>query len=213
MDIYVSRSGSQEGPFSLNDVNEFLRNGIYCYEDYAWHEGLPNWVMVREIAGIQLTKHGPTPFINKTDPINNPSRESTYTSSPQAKSWEQVQSDSKGVTFSDAIKICFAKYAIFDGRASRSEYWWFYLFTVLLNWGASLAGSVVLDQSMKGIFGLLVSLVVLLPSFAVGARRLHDTSRSGWWLLLALTCVGIIPLIVWMASVGDKKTNAYGPEV
>jgi uncharacterized membrane protein YhaH (DUF805 family) len=209
MDIYLSRSGSQEGPFSLEGVNELLRNGIYSLEDYAWHEGLENWTILRDIAGVQLPKQVPPPFTKSTDP----SSARNYTSLPSTYHNQGHQATSNGVTFSESIKICFSKYATFEGRAGRSEYWWFYLFTVLLNWGAGLVGAIVLDQSTKGIFGLLVSIALLLPSLAVGARRLHDTGRSGWWLLLMLTCLGILPLIVWMATVGDKKNNRFGAPV
>jgi uncharacterized membrane protein YhaH (DUF805 family) len=88
------------------------------------------------------------------------------------------------MNFGDAIRSCFSKYASFEGRASRSEYWWWLLFTVL----ASMAAGIVSDK-----LSALFSLAVLLPSLAVGARRLHDTNRSGWFLLLWL-----LPLIGWL---------------
>ena len=91
------------------------------------------------------------------------------------------------MTFGESISICFKKYATFEGRASRSEYWWFFLFTVL---GSAAAG--IIGQAFSGLF----SLAVLLPSLAVGARRLHDTDRSGWFLLL-----WFIPLIGWIVLV------------
>jgi uncharacterized membrane protein YhaH (DUF805 family) len=107
------------------------------------------------------------------------------------------------VDFQTSIQICFSKYADFNGRAVRSEYWWFYLFTSLMSWGAT-----IVDGS--GVVGGLLSLAFLLPSLAAGARRLHDTGRSGWWLLIALTCIGIIPLIVWLASEGTPGDNVHG---
>jgi len=76
----------------------------------------------------------------------------------------------------DAVKACFAKYTDFNGRATRSEYWWFCL--------AVLLGSAV-TLTIAGRLYVLFSLVTLLPMIAVGARRLHDTNRSGWWQLLA----------------------------
>ncbi|MHB1428367.1 MAG: DUF805 domain-containing protein [Rhodocyclaceae bacterium] len=96
------------------------------------------------------------------------------------------------MTFGESIRTCFTKYATFDGRASRSEFWWFVLFTFL----ASAAASLISD-SLSG----LVSLTTLLPSLAVGARRLHDTNRSGWYLLLWLVpLVGWIVLVIWAAQ-------------
>jgi uncharacterized membrane protein YhaH (DUF805 family) len=96
------------------------------------------------------------------------------------------------MSFTDAIKICFAKYADFNGRALRPEFWWFFLFTLL---ACIVAG--VISETLS----LLFSLAVLIPSFAVGARRLHDTGRSGWWQLLYLVpLVGLIIVLIFMAQ-------------
>jgi uncharacterized membrane protein YhaH (DUF805 family) len=104
------------------------------------------------------------------------------------------------MTFGKSISTCFSKYAAFDGRASRSEYWWWFLFTVLI----SLATGMVSDV-LSGLF----SLGVLLPSLAVGARRLHDTDRSAWFLLLwFVPFIGWIILIVWAIQEG-KEPNRY----
>jgi uncharacterized membrane protein YhaH (DUF805 family) len=104
------------------------------------------------------------------------------------------------MTFGESISTCFSKYAAFDGRASRSEYWWWFLFTVLI----SLATGMVSDV-LSGLF----SLGVLLPSLAVGARRLHDTDRSAWFLLLwFVPFIGWIILIVWAIQEG-KEPNRY----
>ncbi len=104
------------------------------------------------------------------------------------------------MTFGDSISTCFSKYAVFDGRASRSEFWWWVLFTFL----TSLATSIV-SEALSALF----SLGVLLPSLAVGARRLHDTDRSGWFLLLWLIpIVGWIILIVWAVQEG-KEPNRF----
>ncbi|NYT43990.1 DUF805 domain-containing protein [Alcaligenaceae bacterium] len=101
------------------------------------------------------------------------------------------------MNFGTAISTCLSKYANFTGRATRSEYWWFYLFVVLVTWGASLVAGET--------FSTIVSLAFTLPVFAVGARRLHDTGRSGWWQLLILTIIGLIPLVIWLASDSKKE--------
>ena len=104
------------------------------------------------------------------------------------------------MTFGESISVCFKKYVGFDGRAARSEFWWFALFTFLV----SLAVGIV-SQSLSSLF----SLAVLLPSLAVGARRLHDTDRSAWFLLLWLIpVIGWIILIVW-AIQEDKEPNRF----
>ena len=65
----------------------------------------------------------------------------------------------------------------------------------------------------NGIINLIVTLSVFLPSIAVAARRLHDTGRSGWWQLLTITIIGIIPLIIWYCSEGTKEANEYGDPI
>ena len=107
------------------------------------------------------------------------------------------------MTFGKAIATCFAKYVDFKGRASRPEFWWFYLFTILLGWGSMLVDS---SQGLSTI----VNLAVFLPVFAAGSRRLHDTNRSGWWQLIMLTVIGIIPVVIWWASKGSDQDNQYG---
>lgn len=104
------------------------------------------------------------------------------------------------MTFGESIGTCFSKYAAFDGRASRSEYWWWFLFTLLVS-----AGSGMISDTLSGLF----SLAVLLPSLAVGARRLHDTDRSAWFLLLwFIPLVGWIIMIVWAVQEG-KEPNRF----
>ena len=94
-----------------------------------------------------------------------------------------------------------AAYAQFSGRASRSEYWWFYLFTLL--------ATAVADR-LSGTVGDIASLVFLLPSLALVARRLHDTGRSGWWFLLVFTVIGIPVLLYWLVRASDSGPNKYG---
>ena len=92
------------------------------------------------------------------------------------------------MTFAESIRTCFNKYADFNGTASRSEFWWFMLFIVLV--GAALS---LLSTTLASLFYL----AVLLPDLAVGARRLHDTGKSGWWQLLLIVPFGVIVLIVF----------------
>lgn len=105
------------------------------------------------------------------------------------------------------------KYVVFDGRAHRTEFWMFTLVSVIISIVLALIDVAIGTYNagggvLQGIYGL----AVLLPSLAVGARRLHDIGRSGWWLLLGLIpLVGIIILIVWWAQESDAGANEYGP--
>ena len=107
------------------------------------------------------------------------------------------------------------KYAVFSGRARRKEYWLFLLFNLvialLLGFIDGLPG-LVESEGGYGPLRALYTLAVLFPSIAVGVRRLHDTDRSGWWLLIALVpLIGAIVLIVFMASDSRAGQNRYGP--
>ena len=111
-----------------------------------------------------------------------------------------------------SVKICFSKYVDFKGRAPRSEFWWFYLFGLICVFVAALFDSFFVDNiNAAGPVEIIANLVFALPSLAVTARRLHDVNRSGWWMLITLTIIGIIPYIIWVASQGDVKKNRFGP--
>lgn len=102
------------------------------------------------------------------------------------------------------------KYAQFDGRARRQEYWMFFL----INLGIAIAIAIVegLIGVTMGIIGLLYALAVLVPSIAAGVRRLHDTDRSGWWMLLGFVPLIGLALIVLLALEGTQGPNQYGPD-
>ncbi|NUK01020.1 DUF805 domain-containing protein [Streptomyces lunaelactis] len=100
------------------------------------------------------------------------------------------------------------KYAVFSGRARRQEYWMFFLFNV----GISIVLAILDAVLGTSILQLIYAVAVFLPSLGVAVRRLHDTDRSGWWLLIGLVpLVGFIILIVFLASEGKAHENAHGP--
>lgn len=103
------------------------------------------------------------------------------------------------MTLTDSISTCFKKYATFDGTASVSEFWWFFLFQFLVSLVAQMLGYTI---------STIISLAMLLPALAVGCRRLHDTDRSGWWqLLVFVPVIGWIVLVVFWVQ--DGKANRY----
>jgi uncharacterized membrane protein YhaH (DUF805 family) len=124
------------------------------------------------------------------------------------------------MTFDNAIRTVYQKYAIFDGRAGRPEFWWFNLYAVLTNVAITVvfaAFAVTVDAmgevAFHGVVALLWSLANLLPSLAVSVRRLHDIGKSGWWLLITLIpLAGVIIFIVWLCQKSDTGDNAYGPQ-
>lgn len=107
-------------------------------------------------------------------------------------------------------------YAGFSGRARRKEYWMFTLFHVIFAIIAvvidNVLGIAIRDVGYGPIY-LLYTLVTLIPGLAVSVRRLHDTGKSGWFLLVGLIpCVGGIILLVFMVTAGEVGENAYGPD-
>lgn len=100
------------------------------------------------------------------------------------------------------------KYAVFDGRARRTEYWMFVLFNIIISFVLGFVEGLV---GGPGVIGMIYGLAVLIPGIAVSVRRLHDTSRSGWWLLISLVpLVGAIVLLVFMASDSTPGDNQFG---
>lgn len=120
------------------------------------------------------------------------------------------------MSFGAAIRSVLSQYVGFAGRARRSEYWWFALFSTLVGIVAAILDSALgltfVDGSSSGFIGLVVSLALLLPTLAVAVRRLHDTDRTGWWLLIALVpIVGAIVLIVFFVMDSTPGANRFGP--
>ncbi|HEX5994996.1 MAG TPA: DUF805 domain-containing protein [Jiangellales bacterium] len=119
------------------------------------------------------------------------------------------------MSFTAAIRSVLTQYVGFKGRARRSEYWWFALFTVLVGIVAAILDSVLGtafgSDGSTGVIGILLNLALLLPTLAVAVRRLHDTDRSGWWLLIALVpIVGAIVLLVFFVMDSTPGTNRFG---
>ena len=106
-------------------------------------------------------------------------------------------------------------YFNFEGRARRKEYWMFVLFNLIVSFGLGIIDGILGMKTAGGIgtFGAVYSLAILIPSIAVGARRLHDIDKSGWWQLIGvIPIVGWIVLIVWTASEGQAGSNRFGPD-
>lgn len=136
------------------------------------------------------------PYPSTPPPYNNP-----YGGSTPPPNNDPLFLPKRGCSFGEAIQRFFKKYAVFKGRASRSEYWWYALFAFVVG--------VVLDSlqfAERGfaLLSLLWGLGTLVPSIALAVRRLHDVNHSGWWLLIALIpIVGWIILLIWYCT--DSK--------
>jgi uncharacterized membrane protein YhaH (DUF805 family) len=110
--------------------------------------------------------------------------------------------------FQEAVKSGFDHYTKFDGRASRPMYWWWVLFAII----AAVVANIVDAIIGAPILSVIVGLGLLLPGLSVAIRRLHDTNRTGWWILIGLIpLIGFIILLVFYVQEGDAGDNQYGP--
>lgn len=112
--------------------------------------------------------------------------------------------------FPESVVRCLRKYATFRGRATRAEYWWFSLFNTLLGMVVYAAVQHLMGTEAADGAASILQLVLFLPMLAVGVRRLHDIDFRGWWMLLGLTVVGIIPLVIFFCLPGKAAPNRFG---
>ena len=107
------------------------------------------------------------------------------------------------------------KYFVFDGRARRAEFWYFVLFNLIVSIVLSVLDNVIgttMGPTGVGILGTLYALAILLPALGVAVRRLHDTGRTGWWILIGLIpIIGFIILIIYYIQDSQPGENQYGP--
>ena len=118
------------------------------------------------------------------------------------------------MSFTESIGTCFRKYVDVNGRASRSEFWYFQLFLFVLTTISQFIDSAVFGTGLgeTGTVYMVIMLGTLLPFICGVVRRLHDVNKSGWWILLIFTCIGIIPLIIWWATKGTSGSNEHGDD-
>lgn len=120
------------------------------------------------------------------------------------------------MTFSNSISTCLSKSFNYKGRASRSEFWWFMLFATIINIGGNIlttffqaAGNEESAMAM-GLISSVLMILLIFPSLAVGARRLHDIGRSGWWQLIMITIIGYLVLIFFWVQESQQEDNDFG---
>ena len=111
------------------------------------------------------------------------------------------------MTFNESVTTCLKKYFVFEGRASRSEYWWFQLIVT-----PSYLISTIIENEI-GYFFLGITLFTLIPAISAGVRRLHDTNRSGFFLLISfIPIIGSFILVFFLIPEGTKGKNRFGPD-
>ena len=194
MKYFIVNNGQQAGPFELH---ELLANGLNA-NSYVWCEGMPNWLPATQVPEVAALLQQAPPPPGYQQPYQQPGYQQPGSQQPgyQQPGYQQpYPQQPKSMDFGEAIKVCFNKFADFNGRARRSEFWWFQLFAYLVS----------------GITCGIGGLVLLIPLLAVTSRRLHDTGHSGWWQLIQLVPFGVILIIIWGVQDSDPGPNEYGP--
>jgi uncharacterized membrane protein YhaH (DUF805 family) len=114
------------------------------------------------------------------------------------------------MSFTEAISSGFRKYVVFNGRSSRSEYWWWVLFTIIAGIVFGLVDNII---GTYPLLFLLSTLAVILPDLAVTVRRLHDRDKSGWWVLIGLIpLIGSFIILIWFVGRGTEGPNRFGED-
>ncbi|MAS05833.1 MAG: hypothetical protein CL534_14290 [Ahrensia sp.] len=214
---YYAVDGEQKGPIDVAELNLLIAVSTIGPYTLVWREGMADWQpAAAALPDSEIPEGWERPA---TPPPPPPAREEHQPPSAAAPAregaptYEEWMATDHPTEFMDCVKTCFNKYAHFRGRARRPEYWYFVLFNFLVGIALNVVDGMVFGWANDvAVFNPLYSLAVLVPSIAVGARRLHDTGRSGWWQLIwFIPIVGWIILIIWLASRGESRQNQYGP--
>lgn len=193
---FYAQNGERKGPVSETEAAALVQNGTISPDTLVWTEGMQDWAQAGSVLPVMGGNPPPPP------PPSQPAGTMHYDAGP----------GDHPSGFQDSVRTVFSKYATFQGRARRPEFWWFALFNFIANFAASIVDLTLFGANDFSPLSTLFSLAVLIPSLAVGARRLHDIGRSGWWQLLGLIpIIGWIILIIWFVKKGDEHPNEYGP--
>jgi len=203
--------GKRAGPFTEDEMRAFVQKGRVKSDTLVWCDGMTDWMPLRQSKGaaLLLAGDGPTPPTVPPLPAGGYAPSSGGFAAP-AEAGVATDGPGRPMGFFEAISSCFSKYVQFSGRASRSEYWYFWLFTLICSFAADLVGGTNGQYGVGALSGL-VSLALLLPSLAANARRLHDTDRSGWWMLFwLLPVIGWIVMLIFLCQKPTPGRNRFG---
>lgn len=184
-----------------------MDGGVDSEARAGWHQDPTGRHQHRYWDGTAWTDHVANDGATSTDPLTPPPP------SANPAPWGGVdRRPLEALTFGEAVRSGFTKYVEFRGRSQPSEYWWWFLFNLLLVGSVYILGANLLMDPGTGdsLLGLLF-FALFLPGLSVTVRRLHDIDRSGWWLLVSFVpLVGPITMLVFLASKGTPGPNRYG---
>lgn len=172
---YYVENEARVGPVERSEMERLISQGTIAAQTMIWRDGMAGWE--------EAAQHFSFPAAGNTPPPIVPPHPATPPQGHGAPATaDGLYPGAPARSFGEAISTCFSKYVTFSGRASRSEYWYFVLFNVLISLLAGVLDAVIFGPGTEvAPIGSITSLALLLPGLSVGVRRLHDTNRSGWW--------------------------------
>ncbi len=187
---YYAVEGTSHGPVDQAEFEHLVSVGAIRSDTLVWQDGMEDWLPYRR-AGGEADSGAPIPPHAPVNNTRNPARDDAN-------------------TFLGALKDGFARYVDFKSRSTRSQFWWWTLWSLIISLASTFFDAAI-GAGSSGPIGLLTSLAIFLPSLAVAIRRLHDIGRTGWWYLLVLIpLIGWIILIVFFCTKTQETTNQWG---
>lgn len=179
---YLSNS-TRIGPVEGSEIARLILEGSVTTHTLVWRQGLDGWEEAGNHFKFSENLSSPPPVPPHSFGAARVSDARVGNERADSIVANRLYFASPARSFGEAISVCFSKYVTFSGRASRSEYWFFALFCLLLGLAATVVDAAVFSVSDDlSPVNALTSLALFLPSLAVGVRRLHDINRSGWWI-------------------------------
>lgn len=179
------------GPVSEETIYESVNDGTLNETTLVWRKGLDEWETIGNHFQLEA-QNLPPPLPNQNSKDNNKRGEST---SHLLSSGLSIYNTPKR-TFSEAVLVCLKKFFVFSGRASRSEFWYFFVFIVLIGIVASIVDWQILGYDLSTGLGPIqfITRILDIPFLAVAWRRFHDVGRSGWWIVAGISLVAVTSL-------------------
>lgn len=211
---YYLKGSEQSGPVGQDQIRALAASGQIDRNTLVWTQTMANWLPLGETDLARQIGGGPgqvAPAPAQWSAPTSPAASGAARGAVGAGTADYgAPAASPG--FVDAIKICFSKFVTFSGRASRPEFWYFYLFYMIVLLAAvALDAYIVSTGSSFAFTSSIAALALVLPTISAVVRRLHDTDRSGWYYWMALIpLVGVIILIVFLCQPGTAGRNKYG---
>ncbi|MCC5989126.1 MAG: DUF805 domain-containing protein [Pararhodobacter sp.] len=182
---YYVDGAARVGPLEAGEVYRLITTGAIGPETRVWRQGMAAWQRAADHFDFSSARDASSPPpVPSAPPL--PPGSAGYAGAGAMTGPDGLYIHSPARGFGEAVSVCFGKFITFSGRASRSEYWYFFLFVLLVGIVTGFMDSILFgvgfDNDDYGPLNGIASLVLLLPSLAVGWRRLHDIGRSGWWI-------------------------------